>query len=548
MLQKHATARKEQTTRDSRLWEHCAVSLFIAVLVFILRPYSGIAEELGALGDSAASTQAERFTAPTFADAARFRLSPDIRLSDAPRVFDRRLELAQGQTAASGTAASVTSPAQVPVWGSQKSYLIPALEVVGFQLALNLFDRLYYGCCDYDVDLYSIKHNLHRGWNVDSDGFNVNQLGHPYQGSMYHGFARSAGLNYWQGLGYTFVGSLFWEIAGETTPPSRNDQISTGIGGSFLGEALFRTSNFWLEQELGSPFWRELLAVAISPPVGFNRLVFGDRFQAIYPSNDPEYYSRLHLGVVSTTQDRRQSSKKIQRHEGIVEFALDYGLPGKSDYTYDRPFDYFSLQAALSTAIGFESASTRGLLFGTDYQIGDYYRGLWGLYGNYTYLAPQVFRFASTGVSVGSTGEWRFADMLTLQGTGLLGVGYASVSTIERVSDARANEYGVAPELLLALRLIFADRVSLDVSGREAFISKVSGPRTRHDNVVRADASLTWRVLDQHAVSLRYQLSRRDFDTRDLGHQTQDRSTIGIFYTLLGRDKFGTGDWRAAGN
>ena len=35
----------------------------------------------------------------------------------------------------------------------------------------------------------------------------VNQLGHPYQGSMYHGFARSAGFNYWESAGYTFAGS-----------------------------------------------------------------------------------------------------------------------------------------------------------------------------------------------------------------------------------------------------------------------------------------------------------------------------------------------------
>jgi hypothetical protein len=82
---------------------------------------------------------------------------------------------------------------------------------------LNLFDRAYFRCCDYDVDLSTIKRNLHRGWNEDREEFTVNQLGHPYQGSMYHGFARASGLNYWQGLAYTFAGSVFWEIAGETT-------------------------------------------------------------------------------------------------------------------------------------------------------------------------------------------------------------------------------------------------------------------------------------------------------------------------------------------
>ena len=45
----------------------------------------------------------------------------------------------------------------------------------------------------------------------------------------------------------TFAGSAMWEIAGEDTLPSRNDQVASGIAGSFLGEALFRMSSLVLE-------------------------------------------------------------------------------------------------------------------------------------------------------------------------------------------------------------------------------------------------------------------------------------------------------------
>jgi len=130
-----------------------------------------------------------------------------------------------------------------------RSYAIPAAEIVVFDTLLNLWDRHYFGCCDFDSNIHTVRRNLRSSWVVDRDPFLVNQLGHPYQGSMYHGFARASGLNYWEGLGYTFLGSAFWEIAGEATPPSRNDQINTGIGGSFLGEALFRMSNLILERE-----------------------------------------------------------------------------------------------------------------------------------------------------------------------------------------------------------------------------------------------------------------------------------------------------------
>src|SRR5437016_2042717 len=76
--------------------------------------------------------------------------------------------------------------------------------------------------------------------------FDIVQFMHPYQGAMYHGFARSAGLNYWESVGYTFAGSMLWELAGETTIPSRNDQIASGIGVSFLGEPLFRLAELVL--------------------------------------------------------------------------------------------------------------------------------------------------------------------------------------------------------------------------------------------------------------------------------------------------------------
>lgn len=540
MRQIHKTSVRRQPAANSRLGRNCVITVYRVVLLVSLTRCAAFAGEPGFFGIPAASM--ERRAPAAFLERARFSLSADVSLSGASLTIDRASVLAQSPTAVSPAAGDLSPISSAPPWGTQKSYLIPALEIVSFDVLLNLFDRAYFGCCDFDVDLSSIKRNLNRGWNVDRDKFTVNQVGHPYQGSMYHGFARGSGLGYWESMVYTFAGSLFWEIAGETTPPSRNDQINTGIGGSFLGETLFRMSSLWLEQERGSRFWREILAAAISPPVGFNRLAFGDRFDGIFPSNHPQYYGRLQVGIVSTTQDRHESSKKIKRHEGIVDFTLDYGLPGKPGYSYDRPFDYFSFQAAASTAIGFESVSSRGLLLGTDYDIGKNYHGIWGLYGSYSYLAPQIFRFASSGLSLGTTGEWRLADSLALQGTGLLGVGYASVSDIHGISDESANHYGVAPQALLALRFIVGDRASLELTAREYFVSDLSGSGVRHDNVVRAEASLTWRIHRQHAVSVRYQLSRRDFDFRDLDNRTQNRGTIGIFYTLLGRDRFGTGD------
>ena len=213
---------------------------------------------------------------------------------------------------------SLDLPKPVLSWetGASKSYFIPALEIPGFILVLNGFDRLVYGNQVEDgKKVYSTNfstfwdHLVHGRWRYDKDAFHVNQFVHPYQGSIYHGFARSAGLNFWESLGYTFMGSFLWETAGETTHPSINDQVASGIAGSFFGEVLFRMASLLLESGGGEPgFWRELGAAALSPPTGFNRLVFGDRFKAVFPSRDPAVFQWVRLGEGLIVSDRTGSS------------------------------------------------------------------------------------------------------------------------------------------------------------------------------------------------------------------------------------------------
>ena len=166
------------------------------------------------------------------------------------------------------------------------NHFVPGFDIVVFDFLLNRYGKHFIDGAAYDVNASSVRRNLHSAWVLDNDPFSTNQFLHPYQGAMYHGFARSAGLNYWESLGYTFAGSMLWELAGETTTPSRNDQIASGIGGSFLGEPLFRMANLMLEksEHLHLPlFWRELTAAVISPATGFNRLAYGGRFKAVLP-------------------------------------------------------------------------------------------------------------------------------------------------------------------------------------------------------------------------------------------------------------------------
>ena len=429
---------------------------------------------------------------------------------------------------------------------ARKSYAIPAYEVLGFGFLLNQTNRRYLGN-DYKSTVHTIGRNLRSGWVVDDDPFATNQLGHPYLGTMFHGFARSSGLTFWESMGYAFGGSALWEVAGENTRPSRNDQIATGIGGAFLGEALFRLSSLMLEHGGSAPpLWRKVGATFISPSNGFNRFAFGDKLAPLFASHDPAYYSRVSVGFSGTAKvDQGTSATQLKANEALLDYSIDYGMPGKSGYTYTRPFDYFHFHASASSANGVENVLTYGLLLGRDYQTGKISRGVWGLYGSFDYIAPQIYRISSTSVALGTTNEWRLGDDLALQSSALLGMGYAAVGTTRTVNPLGEYHYGIAPQTLLAARLIFADRSAFDVTIRDYFVSHAAGAnRSGHDNIVRIDASYTIRVNRRHAFTVKYLGNRRNAYFPDTGSQTQSRATIGLFYTFLGQDGFGRIDWQ----
>ena len=471
-----------------------------------------------------------------------WRVAPALALAMASSTLDAQ---AMREPAAFRSSLRVDSQAREAGQSApERSHLIPAVEIVGFLATLNLFDRLALGS-DYESNLTSIRRNLRRGWVVEDDPYLINQFGHPYQGATYHAIARSSGLGYWTASGYTFASSGLWEIAGETTAPSLNDQIASGIAGAFLGESMFRVAQLILENA-GTPpaSGRERSATVASPPSGFNRAIFGRRFDQILPSRGAAYYRRLQAGAVTALRNRAGSSRGVVPNEAVIEASIEYGLPGQDGYEYSRPFDYFTLQLAGSSANGFETILTRGLLAGRRYSLGDAYRGLWGLYGSYDFIAPQLFRVSSTALSLGTTAQWWLSPGVALQASASGGAGYAAVGTNRGPRDGD-YQYGIAPQALVTFRVIAGDHAAFDLTGREYYVSDVGAATAgARDNIARADAALTLRLYRQNAIAFKYVWSRRDARYPDLGDRNQVRGTLGIFYSFLGSDRFGATEWR----
>jgi hypothetical protein len=443
--------------------------------------------------------------------------------------------------------------------GAGRSYVVPSFEVPGFLAALSVYDRITIPHDVYDSTLNSTWEHLHeQHWVFDTDPFNINQFAHPYQGAMMFAFARSTGVPFWQSLAYSNVGSFIWKMAGETDLPSINDQITTGTAGAILGESLFRMASLLLEDGGENPgFWHELGAAVISPPTGFSRLVFGNRFKAVFPSYDPATFMSLQWGastdLIKTNNNlllnEGSAYTNKKQSEAILDFSYIYGLPGKPGYDYDRPFDYFSLEIAAQTSAHghnfLQDIMDRGLLYGTDYAIGDNYRGIWGLYGSYDYIAPPIFRVSSTALSLGTTDQWWLSRHIAMQGTAMAGAGFGAAGTTPQDSGQRDYHYGATPQGLLALRFIFGRRTMLDLTARDYYVSG-TGSDDRHgsEQIFRGDVGITFRLFKHQALGIEYIESHRHGHYGVVPDVYQSEGTFSLVYTFVSNSRFGAVEWR----
>ena len=282
--------------------------------------------------------------------------------------------------------------------------------------------------------------------------------------------------------------------------------------------------------------------------------MFGERFRRVFPSHDPAIFIRLRVGATLTTEVRTDGLLDDPRdQESSAEFLMIYGLPGKPGYRYTRPFDFFlfeftAVPTASTAANAVENVTIRGLLAGTGYGWGEDYRGVWGLFGGYEYLSPQIFRLAATNLALGTVGQWWLTRTVALQGTVLGGAGFGAAGTVGDAEE-RDYRYGMIPHAILGLRLIVGDLLMLEGQGRQYWVvglgagASENAERSSHEVINRGGVGLTVRVFGPHALSLSYLVTQRDarLSGRDR-HQSVE--TVTLSYNFLGQRRFGAVDWR----
>lgn len=232
---------------------------------------------------------------------------------------------------------------------SQKHFWRGAGEVFGLNMALWAFDRyVQHGHYAY-ISWNTIKENFKHGFEWDDDYLGTNMFAHPYNGSQYFNGGRSNGYNFWQSSLFAIGGSAMWELFMENEYPSTNDIIATPIGGTAIGEVLYRASDLIIDERATGfeRFGREFAAFVVDPMRGLTRIFSGEAWRTRETSGRvfgvPPISIEVSAGLNMLNVSNYKSTHLVG---GALEAKIEYGDPFAMNTR--RPYDYFQFLIELN--------------------------------------------------------------------------------------------------------------------------------------------------------------------------------------------------------
>jgi hypothetical protein len=381
------------------------------------------------------------------------------------------------------------------------------------------------------INADTIGRNLRSAWVVDDDAFWINQVGHPYQGIFPYSAARSAGVGFWSSTPYPFVTSAVWELVGETTPPSVNDQITTTVAGIVLGEALHRATGMILAGPR-SP-WRQAAAMIVAPMEAINRGLVGTEPHAPSPPSRVEFRAGA---LVFDPERGAPGSEGVVPEVGV---RLSYGLPGDRGFHFERPFDRFELESTFSMEKDpLATVLARGVVAGTTLER-ERVRGLAGVSLEFDFSAVRRYSVSTSAIGVGAEGRWEVSPRIAVEGAAtasavLLG---AAGYLVPRASEAPGEElrsYRMGPggQAHLDLELHALERIAARLTARHYL---VVGTGSLHglERVSSVRGGLQVRVVGPHALGVEGVLAHHSGEAGDGAPARSETGTeIRAYYAL----------------
>src|SRR5205085_39245 len=112
-------------------------------------------------------------------------------------------------------------------------------------------------------------------------------------------------------------------------------------------------------------------------------------------------------------------------------------------------------------------------------------------------------------------------------------------------ADEGDFHYGLTPQALLALRLIFGERWMFDSTARASYITSIGSSRSPGtERIAHVDASLVARLFGPHCLGLHYVIARRNAHyTNHLPLRDQLVETVILAYSYVSDFHFGAVRW-----
>jgi uncharacterized protein DUF3943 len=350
---------------------------------------------------------------------------------------------------------SAGGPGPTDPWGVHKSYGWATGEVVGMNLLLSQVNEYVLSKNFNQVSPRSWWANIEEGFTYDDNDFRNNQFLHPVNGQMYFTGARYHGHGFWVSGAYAVGGSLIWECCGETHPMSFNDLISTGIGGTALGEMTFRMSSKILDNTAHGKkrFFREAGAFLVSPIRGFNRLVSGHVNDTENPADPMEWRppgGGTFMALGARTIGRGESISENTRTTGYFEWLHAYG--SAFDNERNKPYDSFTvlLQFNFGDKVPLGQAQILGTLWKKPLGDSAQPNHVFEITQHFDYMNNEDFEFG--GQSFGPTllsrfdlgGKWGLRTRLdgNVMILGAINSEYAKIADVANRERLREYDYG----------------------------------------------------------------------------------------------------------
>ena len=429
------------------------------------------------------------------------------------------------ETSASATAPSDTQPqspqtsrqrlgptspvVRTPDW---RNHLFAALGGQATNLVIWLPSRYLFNSDFAYISTTSIRRNLSTSVAFDDDRFLTNQFGHPYQGGLYHAFARAQGLSFTTSALYVLLGNVTWELLMESELPSINDLITTQVGGIAWGEVTWRLASRVLDNNAtgAERFARELTALVIQPGLGLTRLVTGRAFASGPAPRMNDLSVRLQAGTVG-----------VRRDDGLRGVGLNARLEAKQGHVEKLPanfgaFEIYEAQLGVVFTGPAQQPLRRadlhisGLLGGARLSRNGRQYGVFGAFIDFDFFASNVLDLGTSGVGPGlaltlsPSSKWRFdVETMMLVHFGGVTAEYTSIANrnydfgvgLAAKVDMRLTRVGLGELFLRANRYEF--KIVSGRSGRQ-FTGLLNGG-VRVDLSRRVQLSVSFGLIDSHA-------------------------------------------------